>query len=176
MEILSFLKTLRKRVLARTLVFIDAEIGVEDQKIHDLGALREDQTCFHSGSVQDFLAFIADADYVCGHNILQHDLSYITRALGCKLQAESIECLNGGKDTLRIRVDGNLLPPCIEAEFSPAELAPGRLGELIVRFVPSEGRVPQRVPVVLKGLGLSPLQSSITVRIGADSDNTKQRE
>ena len=95
---------------------------------------------------------------------------------GGVLQAESIECLNGGKDTLRIRVDGNLLPPCIEAEFSPAELAPGRLGELIVRFVPSEGRVPQRVPVVLKGLGLSPLQSSITVRIGADSDNTKQRE
>ena len=93
MEILSFLKTLRKRVLARTLVFIDAEIGVEDQKIHDLGALREDQTCFHSGSVQDFLAFIADADYVCGHNILQHDLSYITRALGCKLQAESIDTL-----------------------------------------------------------------------------------
>ena len=89
---------------------------------------------------------------------------------------ESGEVIRVLPDTLRIRVDGNLLPPCIEAEFSPAELAPGRLGELIVRFVPSEGRVPQRVPVVLKGLGLSPLQSSITVRIGADSDNTKQRE
>ncbi len=93
MEILSFFKTLKKRVLARTLVFIDAEIGVEDQKIHDLGALREDQSCFHSGSVQDFLAFIADADYVCGHNIFQHDLRYITKVLGSDLKAQCIDTL-----------------------------------------------------------------------------------
>lgn len=91
-------------------------------------------------------------------------------------QVESIECLNGGNDTLRVRVDSNLLPPCIEAEFAPAELAPGKLGELTVRFNPAAGRAPQRIPVVLQGLGLSPGRSSVTVRIATDNGDTKQSE
>ena len=86
---------------------------------------------------------------------------------------ESIECINGGKDTLRISVDTLLLPPCVRAEFTPAVLAPEGVGELTVRFDPSAGRAPQRVPVMLRGLGVSPVQSSITVRIDQEEDDMK---
>lgn len=93
---------------------------------------------------------------------------------GTALRTESIECLNGGDRTLRVEVDRQLLPACVEAEFSPAELAPGALGELTVRFDPSAGRVPQRIPILLKGLGLPPGQSSVMIRIDTDNDVTKQ--
>lgn len=87
---------------------------------------------------------------------------------------ESIECLNGGKDTLRISVDTLLLPPCLRAEFAPAALAPDGVGELTIRFEPSAGRAPQRMPVVLRGLGLPPAQGSVTVRIASEEDDMKQ--
>lgn len=93
-----------------------------------------------------------------------------------ELRTESIECLNGGDDTLRVEVDRQMLPPCIKAVFSPEELAPGGLGELIVRFDPAAGRAPQRIPLFLKGLGVAPGQSSITIRIASDSDDMKQSE
>ena len=95
---------------------------------------------------------------------------------GTELRTERIECLNAGDATLRVKVDKQLLPPCIEAEFLPEELKAGELGELTVRFEPSAGRAPQRVPLILQGLGLSPGQSSITIRIQPDNDDTKQNK
>ena len=87
---------------------------------------------------------------------------------------ESIECLNGGKDTLRISVDTLLLPPCLKAVFAPAALAPDGIGELTIRFDPSAGRAPQRMPVLLRGLGLPPAEGSVTVRIASEEDDMKQ--
>lgn len=95
---------------------------------------------------------------------------------GSTLSTESIECLNAGDDTLHVEIDRRLLPPCVKAVFSPGKLAPGGLGELVVRFDPAAGRAPQRIPLFLKGLGLAPGQSSITIRIASDSDDTKQSE
>ncbi len=57
-------------------------------------------------------------------------------------RVESIECLNGGNDTLRVGIDTQILPPCIRAEFTPAELLPGAIGELTVRFDPAAGKAP----------------------------------
>ena len=87
--------------------------------------------------------------------------------------AESIECLNGGNDTLRIGIDTRILPPCIRAEFSPAELLPGAIGELTVRFDPAAGRAPERIPVFIRGVGLPPGKSAVTVRIDADNNESK---
>lgn len=76
----------------------------------------------------------------------------------------------GADDTLRISVDTLLLPPCVRAEFVPAVLAPGGVGELTVRFDPSAGRAPRRLPVMLRGLGLPPAQGSVTVRIAPEEE------
>ena len=85
-----------------------------------------------------------------GSLLLKHDeVAFAASRRG----VESIECLNGGDDTLRISVDTLLLPPCVRAEFVPAVLAPGGVGELTVRFDPSAGRAPRRLPVMLRGVG-----------------------
>lgn len=76
-----------------SLVFIDAETSADTGKILDLGAVREDGTWFHSGHLGDFLAFIEGSEYVCGHNILRHDLVHIERAAGRKLAAHAVDTL-----------------------------------------------------------------------------------
>ena len=68
--------------MGKSIVFIDTEVGVDDHKIHDMGAIRQDGSCFHSASIREFAAFVEGADYLCGHNILHHDLKYIGKSLG----------------------------------------------------------------------------------------------
>lgn len=86
---------------------------------------------------------------------------------------ERIECLNGGNDTLRIGVDTRILPPCIRAGFKPEVLRPGEIGELTVRFDPTAGRAPQRVPLFLRGVGLPPSQSAVTVYFDPATNESK---
>lgn len=89
---------------------------------------------------------------------------------------ERIECLNGGSDTLRISIDTRILPPCIRAEFSPAVLLPGAIGEVTVSFDPASGHAPQRVPVFLRGVGLPPSQSAVMLRFDSDINDSKTSE
>lgn len=91
-------------------------------------------------------------------------------------RSESIECLNGGNDTLRVRIDTRILPPCIRAEFTPAELLPGEVGELTVRFDPAAGKAPGRIPLFLRGLGLQPGQSTVMIRIATPNNDSKTAE
>ena len=79
--------------MAKSVVFIDAEIGVEDKKIHDLGAVRNNRTYFHSASIRDFIRFIFGVEFVCGHNIIYHDLKYIQAAIGKEINVGVIDTL-----------------------------------------------------------------------------------
>lgn len=56
---------------------IDAEIGLDDHKVHDIGALRHDGGVFHKSSKSELLGFLKDVDYLCGHNIIHHDIKYL---------------------------------------------------------------------------------------------------
>lgn len=60
-----------------SIAFIDSEIGADDGKILDLGAVKPNHQAFHSSSVRDFIVFVSDCDYICGHNIVNHDYKYI---------------------------------------------------------------------------------------------------
>ncbi|MBR4837715.1 MAG: RecQ family ATP-dependent DNA helicase [Bacteroidales bacterium] len=60
------------------IVFIDTEVGVKDKKIHDYGAYKEPNNSFHSSSKKDFELFISKTEYLCGHNIIHHDLKYLS--------------------------------------------------------------------------------------------------
>ena len=62
--------------MTKSIVYIDSEIGIDDKRIKDLGAIKNDRSSFHSPSLRDFYAFISDADFVCGHNVVHHDLAY----------------------------------------------------------------------------------------------------
>lgn len=57
--------------------FVDAEVGIRDHKIHDIGAIRWDGAVFHSADKRELLAFLNGVDFVCGHNIVNHDAKYL---------------------------------------------------------------------------------------------------
>lgn len=79
--------------MAGSIVFIDSEVRISDKKIADLGAVKEDNTQFHSPSIRDFSAFIAGATFLCGHNIVHHDLRYLRPLLAQPLSAKPIDTL-----------------------------------------------------------------------------------
>ncbi|HMH24940.1 MAG TPA: RecQ family ATP-dependent DNA helicase [Puia sp.] len=64
-----------------SIAFIDTEIELKSQKILDLGSVRSDGSTFHSSSMKEFIDFIKGTIFICGHNILNHDLKYIQEAL-----------------------------------------------------------------------------------------------
>lgn len=60
------------------IVFIDTEVSLQTKKVVDYGAVREDGAVLHSRSKADFDAFVSNCDMVCGHNIINHDLKYLS--------------------------------------------------------------------------------------------------
>ncbi len=80
-------------VLQKKIVFMDTEVGIDDGKIHDIGALRFDRSIFHGASLPEFLKFAEGAEFLCGHNIVHHDLKYIAKAGGSKIAAKAIDTL-----------------------------------------------------------------------------------
>ena len=63
------------------IAFIDSEIEPRTGKILDIGSIRNDGISFHKASVADFIQFLNGTQFVCGHNILNHDIKYIGKAL-----------------------------------------------------------------------------------------------
>lgn len=59
------------------IVFVDSEVNYETKKIIDLGAFTSLHKSFHSPVIKDFIEFVDDYEFVCGHNILNHDLKYL---------------------------------------------------------------------------------------------------
>ena len=66
---------------AKEIVFIDVEIGFNDKKVLDIGAVTENGLEFHSNSLPAFSDFLAGNKYVCGHNILKHDKIYLEKEI-----------------------------------------------------------------------------------------------
>ena len=64
--------------------FVDVEIGLQDHKIHDIGALRFDGAIFHKASKEELFDFLRDSDYLCGHNIIHHDAQYLFAGRTCR--------------------------------------------------------------------------------------------
>lgn len=61
------------------IVFIDTEIDVKRKIILDIGGVTDKDKRFHSNLTSDLLEHINFADYICGHNILNHDLPYLEK-------------------------------------------------------------------------------------------------
>lgn len=63
------------------ITFIDTEIEHKSQKILDIGCIKSDGNSFHSNSISEFIKFLRGTQFICGHNILNHDLQYIYNAV-----------------------------------------------------------------------------------------------
>ena len=63
------------------ITFIDTEIESAKGKILDIGAIKEDGNRFHSVSLGNFTQFLKGSEYICGHNILNHDIKFIDQTI-----------------------------------------------------------------------------------------------
>lgn len=88
---------------------------------------------------------------------------------------ETLRFINAGDRPVSLDVDRDFLPACLSVTFSSAEassqsslsmiISPGEEGVIKISLDPSMTGVRETMKVILKGLGLSPSQSSITIRI-----------
>ena len=86
---------------------------------------------------------------------------------------ETLRFINAGDRPVFLDVDRNFLPACLSATFSSAEgssqsslsmtFSPGEEGVMKLSFDPSVSGAHETMKVILKGLGLPPSRSTITV-------------
>lgn len=79
--------------MPKSIVFFDTETSIKENKILDIGAVRGDKAIFHSPSIVDFCSFISGADFLCGHNVIHHDLKYMIPHMKGVLQQGIIDTL-----------------------------------------------------------------------------------
>lgn len=65
----------------KPITFIDVEINPRTLKITDVGGIKNNGENFHSGSLESFSNFLKSTEFICGHNILNHDLPYLQKSL-----------------------------------------------------------------------------------------------
>jgi ATP-dependent DNA helicase RecQ len=65
-----------------SIAFFDLEVEKEKGRIVDIGCLKSDQSSFHENNISSFLRFISDSKFLCGHNILNHDIKCIQKTRG----------------------------------------------------------------------------------------------
>lgn len=63
------------------IVFIDTEVDPQSGKVLDYGAVNFVHDTVHTNSETKFAEFISGNKFICGHNILVHDLKYILEAV-----------------------------------------------------------------------------------------------
>jgi len=64
-----------------SIAFVDTEIEPKSRKILDIGSVKGDGSSFHKNSVVEFVHFVDGTEFICGHNIFNHDIRYIGKVL-----------------------------------------------------------------------------------------------
>jgi ATP-dependent DNA helicase RecQ len=65
----------------KDIAFIDTEIDPNNGRIVDIGSIRDNGSIFHSNSITGFVGFLNRIKFICGHNIVNHDLKFIEKPL-----------------------------------------------------------------------------------------------
>ena len=72
----------------KDIVFIDIETEqpISTDSAHkniynilDIGCVKNDNSIYHGNSIVEFINFLDDSEFICGHNILNHDLKYLCK-------------------------------------------------------------------------------------------------
>ena len=79
--------------MSKSIAFIDFEIGYDSKEILDIGCVKSDGAAFHSSSIGAFIDFISDADFLCGHNIINFDLKILREKYGIRIDKPVIDTL-----------------------------------------------------------------------------------
>ncbi len=65
-----------------TIAFFDIEVSNNGKQLLDIGCVLIDDSAFHKNQPKEFEKFIEKSEFICGHNILSHDLIYLQRYFG----------------------------------------------------------------------------------------------
>src|ERR1700749_594178 len=65
-----------------SVAFFDLEVNKRNGKIQDIGCIRTDGAILHQSSVRAFEDFVQGSRFLCGHNIVSHDLKFLQQHLG----------------------------------------------------------------------------------------------
>ena len=63
------------------IIFFDIETDSQGIKQYDIGAVGDKNEEFHADSHSAFLVFLKNTEYLCGHNIFEHDLKYVKEVI-----------------------------------------------------------------------------------------------
>jgi len=61
----------------KSIAFVDLEVVQNTEKVKDYGCIKNDGATFHSSSRLNFQQFLEHTEYICGHNLLKHDIKYM---------------------------------------------------------------------------------------------------
>jgi ATP-dependent DNA helicase RecQ len=65
----------------KRIAFIDTEIDPNSGRVLDIGCTKNSGEIFHGASMSAFVSFLSGAQFLCGHNVLRHDVRYIGKVL-----------------------------------------------------------------------------------------------
>lgn len=78
---------------------------------------------------------------------------------------ETLRFINSGDRPVSLDVDRDFLPACLSVSFDRDLVEPGEEGVIRIAFDPSMSGVREAMKVILKGLGLPPTRSTLTVTV-----------
>ena len=87
---------------------------------------------------------------------------------------ETLRFINAGDRPLTLDVDRDFLPACLSVSMEQGQIAPGEEGVIRIAFDPSMSGARETMKVILKGLGLPPSRSTLTVTV-ISSDRRESR-
>jgi len=65
-----------------SIAFFDIELNATGKLLLDIGCVLSDGAGFHKNQPEEFAQFIGQCSFICGHNIIAHDLAYLQRHFG----------------------------------------------------------------------------------------------
>ena len=87
---------------------------------------------------------------------------------------ETLRFINVGDRPLTLDVDRDFLPACLSVSMEQGQIAPGEESVIRIAFDPSMSGARETMKVILKGLGLPPTRSTLTVTV-ISSDRRESR-
>ena len=64
------------------IAFIDIEVSETTHTILDTGCVLTDGTVFHKNAPNELEMLASQSDFICGHNIIKHDLKHLQKYFG----------------------------------------------------------------------------------------------
>ncbi|WP_118953012.1 RecQ family ATP-dependent DNA helicase [Taibaiella helva] len=62
-----------------SIAFFDIELDTTGKQLLDIGCILSDESGFHKNQPGEFEQFMASSDFICGHNIIAHDLAFLQK-------------------------------------------------------------------------------------------------